>query len=132
MRSRRKRKAQRSGYTAGHAEQLAFGHCFYEAGFCEVHPKYLPPEEQQTVLEQMRQAWPLLRQQAFDAFYSMRRVAERPWGWWQFEAPEQRSETETEYEQLLRLGLLSKQEQAAYAEQQALYAAGAADDISDP
>ena len=132
MRSRRKRQAQRSGYTAGHEEQLAFGWPFYEAGFCDVHPDYLADEERRQVLEQMQQAWPLLRQQAFDSFYCLRRIAQRPYGWWLFEAPERRNESETEYQQLDRLGLLSETEKQAYKAQQALYAAPAAADIDDP
>lgn len=40
----------------------------------------------------------------------------RPWGWWEYEAPERRNEGEHEHEQLERLGVLSPEERAELAE----------------
>ena len=37
----------------------------------------------------------------------------RPWGWWEFDAPEPRNREEPEADQLLRLGMLTAEEQVA-------------------
>jgi hypothetical protein len=101
----RRLKRRRAGYTTAHLFQLLCGHDFFSDAFSRD-------------LDAMREAWPLLRDGVFQLLAKRRAAGQsvrlRPWAWWQFEAPGQAGDGETELAALARLGLLTADERKQY------------------
>jgi len=102
----RRRAKQRRGYAHSHVFQLTQGHDYFHDGFGRDR-------------QAMAEAWPVLREQVIDMHRQrLHRRGEgdlfrRPWAWWQFEAPGQRHEGETERDALKRLDCLTDTERQA-------------------
>jgi hypothetical protein len=77
MRKKRREK-KRTGYTQAHVFALCVGHDFFSDSF----------GRDEGAVERMREAWPVLREQAFALQQQRGGPDSLPWCYWQFEAPE--------------------------------------------
>ena len=78
-----------------HIEQLLNGHDFFGGGFGDGN----------YAIADMRQAWPVLRERVFQVLLE-RNTRIRPWAWWRFESSQQRDESISERDQIIRMGVL--------------------------
>lgn len=117
MRRRTKRQTDRRAYTDYHVHQLACGHDNFGNAFnhelridspIPLHHPDAPAE----LVEACRTAWPLLREAAI-ADRVEKWPCTRPIAFWLFDV--ERDETQTEFEQLQAMGVLSDDEIRRFA-----------------
>jgi len=98
----KRRRKNRTGYSDRHRLQLRVRWDFFGGGFGD-GPEAVPA---------MKAAWLEIGDSVLEE-HIHERPGTRPWAWWQFDAPEQRDDNETETDYLRRLQFLTATELTA-------------------